>query len=434
MRPIPLLLVLLAVVSVARAQEPATAFVGATVIRMDGSPSLADGVVLIGGDRIAAVGPRDSIAIEGAEVVDARGLWILPGLWDMHVHALYDPALVDRLLGLLVANGVTGIRDMGGRLDVVLDVRRRIRAGELLAPRVVAPGPVLDGPEPVIPEISWPVATAGEGRAAVDSLAAADADFVKVYTLLPREAFFAVVERARERALPVAGHVPAAVTPIEAARAGMRSIEHLRSEIEPYCSRTEPAACDEPFAVFREMDTWQTPTLAVRRNRAFLDDSTAVWKPYLRHAPSSLLTEWQAERAGRLERGEEYFADARERHADEVFVTGELHEAGIPILAGSDAGALFSLHGFALHDELELLVAAGLEPEDALRAATSEAARFLGLQGSLGTITAGKKADLVLLEGDPIADIRNTRRIHAVMLDGRLLSRAELDRLLEGGP
>lgn len=415
------------------AQEPSTAFVGATVLPMDGSPPIVDGTVVVRGDRIASVGPRASTSIDGARVVDVSGRWIVPGLWDMHVHALYDPALTDRLLALFVANGVTGIRDMGGRLDVLQDARARIAAGTLLAPRIFAAGPVLDGPEPVIPEISWRVATAAEGRAAVDSVAAAGVDFVKIYTLLPRDAFFGVIERARELGLPVAGHVPADVTPIEAARAGMRSIEHLRSEIEPYCSRAEPAACGELFAVFLEEGTWQTPTLAVRRNRAFLNDSTEVWRPYLRHAPASLLEEWRAQRAGRMERGEAYFVGARAHHADEVFVTRRLDEAGIPILAGSDAGALFSLHGFTLHDELALLVEAGLEPIDALRAATKEAARYLGVGGFLGAIAPGMKADLVVLDADPLADIRTTQRIHAVVLDGRLLTRADLDRLLEGG-
>ena len=430
MRSILLFLVLLAAPT-AYAQEPETAFVGATVLRMDGSPPLLDGTVVVRGDRITAVGPRASVPTTGARVVDVSGRWILPGLWDMHVHALYDAAVVDTLFGLLIGNGVTGIRDMGGRLDVLESVRARVRAGEILAPRIVSAGPVLDGPEPVIPEISWRIATATEGRAAVDSLAAAGVDFVKVYTLLPRDAFFAVMERARDLDLPVSGHVPGEVTPIEAARAGMRSIEHLRAEIEPYCTRAEPSACDEPFEVFGEEETYQTPTLAVRRNRAFLDDSTEVRKHYLRYAPPSLLAEWEAARTARLERGEAYFVEARERHADEVFVTGKLDEAGIPILAGSDAGALFSLYGFALHDELELLVGAGLEPVEALRAATSEAARFLGLQDSLGTISPGSKADLLILDADPLADIANTRRIHAVVLDGRLLAREDLDELLD---
>ncbi len=423
-------LTLLTLPATTLAQEPSVALVGGTVLRMDGSPPLVDGVVLLHGDRIVAVGPRDSVPTADATIVDTAGRWVLPGLWDVHVHALYDPTLVDRLLGLFLANGVTGIRDMGGRLDVLAEVRARVAAETLLAPRIVAAGPILDGPEPIIPEISWPIADADEGRAAVDSLAAAGVDFVKVYTMLPRDAFFAVARRASELGLPFAGHVPAEVTPIEAARAGMASIEHLRSEIEPFCTRQDPAACDAPFAAFREEGTWQTPTLWVRHNRAFLDDSMAVWRPYLRYAPPSLLGEWRAAYVERQSRGPDYFAGARARHADEIYVTGRLHDAGIPILAGSDAGSLFSLHGFGLHEELALLVEAGLPPIDALRAATSGATRFLGLADSVGTIRPGMRADLVVLAGDPLADIRNTRRVLLVVLAGRVLARSDLDALL----
>jgi imidazolonepropionase-like amidohydrolase len=432
--PLPLLtfLALPALLAIREAPAQDLAIVGATVIPMDGSRPIPDATVIVRGDRIVAVGPRDSLEVGDAEVIDGSGRWLIPGLWDMHVHALFDPALVDRLLALFVANGVTGIRDMGGRLDVLDDVRARVRTGALLAPRIVAAGPILDGPEAVHPEVSWTIETAEEGRQAVDSLAVAGVDFVKVYSMLPREAFLAIAERARERGLPVAGHVPLSVTPIEGARAGMKSIEHLRTELEPYCSRRDPAACDEPFAVFRELGTWQTPTLLVRRNRAFLDDSTTLWSAEMRYAPKALIDEWRAERSGRLERGEEYFAAAREHHAEERFVTGKLHQAGIPILAGSDAGVTFSLHGFSLHEEMELLVESGLKPEDALQAATSDAARFLGAADSLGTIAPGKKADLVLLDGDPLADISNTRRIHAVVINGRLLTRADLDHLLAG--
>lgn len=387
-----LVVALVALSGSARAQEPDLAFVGGTVIRMDGSPPLADATVLVRGDRIAAVGPRDSVAVgEGATVVDATGAWLIPGLWDMHVHALFDAELAGPLLKGLLAHGVTGIRDMGGPLEVLLEMRARIAAGELPGPRIVAS--------------------------------------VKVYTMLQREAFFAVVDAARERGLPVAGHVPGEVTPIEAAEAGMRSVEHMRSEIELFCTRADPSACDPVFAAFRERDVWQTPTLLVRRNRAFLDDSTTVYGPGVRRAPRMLRDMWGATRASRLERGPEYFEEARAHHREERWLAGELHRAGIGVLAGSDAGALFAVHGVSLHQELALLVEAGLEPQEALAAATSDAARFLGVDDSLGTIAPGKKADLVLLDADPLQDIAHTRRIRAVVRDGRMLDRAALDRL-----
>ncbi|NIP79163.1 MAG: amidohydrolase family protein, partial [Gemmatimonadetes bacterium] len=192
--------------------------------------------------------------------------------------------------------------------------------------------------------------------------------------------------------------------------------------------------CDAPFRAFREHGVWQTPTLVVRRNRAFLDDSTVVPGPGVDRAPEALRAEWSATRASRRERGREYFAAARDRHREERWLTGRLDAAGIPLLAGSDAGALYSVHGFSLHEELELLVAAGLSPAGALRAATVGPAAFLGARDSLGTIAEGSRADLLLLEADPLEDIRNTRRIRAVVLRGRYLGRPALDSLLAAGP
>ncbi len=387
--------------------------------------------VVIQGGRIAAVGAADALAVPaGAVVVEGAGRYLLPGLWDMHVHALFDPRQARPLLALLLAHGVTGIRDMGGLLSVVLDVRKRARDGEILSPRLFVAGPILDGPEALHPEVSWVLDTPEEGRAAVDSLARAGVDFVKVYSMLPREVFYAIAAAARDRGLPMAGHVPISITPQEASEAGMASIEHLRSEVEPFCPGDAPSDCEELFTAFREHGTWHVPTLVVRRNRAFLDDSAAVSGSWIGHAPRPLREEWEGTRAARLERGPDYFAGARERYLQEQGLTGALNRAAIPILAGSDAGDLFSLHGYSLHEELALLVEAGLSPSQALRAATTDAARFLGMEEVLGSIAPGMMADLVLLDANPLEDIRNTRLINAVVFDGRLLDRAALDEML----
>ncbi len=386
---------------------------------------------------IVQVGPSAEVEIPaGATVVDGRGEFLIPGLWDMHVHALWAADVPATFLPLFVAHGVTGVRDMGGTLDVLAQARDDVRMDRYPAPRLVASGMILDGPEPVHPEVSIAVADAADARRAVERLARADVDFLKVYTLLPAEAFEAVVAEAAVRSLPVAGHVPAAVGPVAAAEAGMRSVEHTMNELDGFCAREEPEACDPIVAAFREHGTWQVPVLAVERDRA---KEQMAADPRLAYMPESLLQYWFGARPPDADArapadGRPPAPASAERTPElpeEAWLTTLLHEAGVPILAGTDAGVPFSLPGWSLHEELELLVAAGLTPAEALEAATRGPAEYLGRTEELGTIEVGRRADLVLLRANPLDDIRNTRAIEAVILGGELLDREALDAILE---
>ena len=203
-------------------------------------------------------------------MMDGRGRFLIPGLWDMHVHALWDRAAMTSFLPLFVSQGVTGVRDMGGTLALLKEARDSISTGAWY-PSVVGPGPIIDGPEPVQREISVAVGDSARARLVVDSLADGGADFVKVYTLLPRAAFLAVLDEAARRHLAVVGHVPADVTPGEAAMLGMRSIEHLRDEIEPFCTRQTASVCTPMLADFKRHQVWQDQI----RGRPFLKASPA---------------------------------------------------------------------------------------------------------------------------------------------------------------
>ena len=387
--------------------------------------------VVIEGQRISRVGshsPGQSRPSPGQRM-DGRGKFLIPGLWDMHVHALWDRGALANFLPLFVSQGVTGVRDMGGTLALLAEARDSIAAGASY-PSVIGAGPIIDGPEPVQKEISVAVGDSSRARLVVDSLADGGADFIKVYTLLPRAAFIAVLGEAARRHLDVVGHVPAEFTPAEAARLGQKSIEHLRDEIEPFCTRQTSDLCAPMLAAFKQHGVWQVPTLHVLRMKSRLDDSTLAQDARMEYLMPSLRQEWSSIQTSRAARGATYFQGKRSRVLDEIWLTGLIFRDQGHILAGTDAGVEFSYPGFSLHDELALLVQAGLSPLDALRAATIEPSRFFGIEDTVGNIRPGQRADLVLLNQNPLADIAATRSIDAVVLRGRVLDRSALDRLL----
>ena len=386
--------------------------------------------LFIDGDSIVALLDAGSASPGAARVVDGSGRYAIPGLWDMHVHVLWQDSIPEMLLPGFVAAGVTGVRDMGGTEAGLADARR-LEHAPTPYPRVVASGPVLDGPQPVDPSISIAVGDPEGAVDAVDSLRRLGADFIKVYTLLPADAFHAAATRAREVGLTIAGHVPDGVSIPEAARAGMRSIEHLREELEPFCTRADAAACDSALIALREHDVWQTPTLVVLDAKTRLLDDEFADPVAARALPPVVREMWTSLRESRVARDSAYWAMRADRWRDIVWLTGRLHAAGVRILAGTDTPVLFTYPGESLHRELELLVEAGLTPADALRAATLEPAAYLGESDRMGTIDAGMVADVVLLDANPLEDIGATRSVTGVVLRGRWLDRAALDGLVD---
>jgi len=362
--------------------------------------------VVIDSGRIVSVGatlPRS--ARDGAQVVAGDGRFLIPGLWDMHVHVV-DAG--EGALGEAVAAGVTGIRDLGGELPVLDAWRREIAAGERVGPLILRAGPVLDGINPNAPHR---VTVLDSTRAVfvVDSLAALGVDCIKVHASLPRAAFFATLAEARRRNLPVAVHLPKEATATEASEAGAASLEHVAETMiasaindpqRPAKTMAEAIAAnrgargDSLFRMFVARGTRVVPTLVAYR-------SFVNWPGT---APAS-----QARRAAVLD--------------SQIVIVGRMHELGVQLLTGtdftnSDSGGVKPVH---IHDELDFFVRAGLTPIEALACATTGPASFLGMADSLGAIAPGMRADLVLLDADPRLDIRNARKIAAVIAGGRLV-------------
>lgn len=454
---------LLSVLAVKPQSQPAIAFTNVTVIDMAGSAPKTLMTVMIQGNRIVAVGETGrTIVPKNATVIDARGKFLIPGLWDMHVHTHNTD-----FLSLYVANGVTGVRDMfHPNLAKIHQWKHQIETGELVGPRIVASGKIVDGPKPIWPD-SIAVGNAAEGRQAVTQLKHDGADFVKVYTGLPRDAYFAIADEAKKQGMPFAGHVPLSISAVEASDAGQKSIEHLTGVLLS-CSRDEAAIRTELdkaaaesqstasmiatlsalnvkavqsydtgksaalFARFKKNGTWQCPTLTVLRVTAFLDDPGFTNDPRLKYMYPYLRAYWNPKNDFRFKgRSAKDIENSKKLYARDLEVTRAMHNAGVEFLAGTDTPNPYCFPGFGLHDELALLVEAGFTPMEALQTATINPARYLGRENELGTIEVGKLADLVLLDADPLADIHNTRTINAVVADGRLLNRDALQGILD---
>jgi imidazolonepropionase-like amidohydrolase len=431
------------------------ALTGIEIIDTAGGLSRTEMTVVVRGHRIVEIDKSSVAKIPaGARVIDASGKFLIPGLWDMHFHTFFgDTAAVARevTLPLLIAAGVTGVRDMGSDLESIVKARAEIVDGRLLGPRMVVAGPMLDGPSAKYPA-SISIGAAGEGRRAVAMLKARGVDFIKIQSGVPRDAYLAIADECRKQKIAFVGHVPDAVPTAEAVRSGQRSFEHLIGIFEASSSAEEQflkggkspgrfldtydAAKERAFVrTLANRRVWQCPTLFWERGQWLVDAIDVARDPDVAYAPTEWRqTTWPKWHASILKELDTDPLPVREAFVEhELLIVARLHRAGVPFLAGTDSPAgVGVIPGFSLHRELERFVAAGFTPLEALQTATINAATFLGLRRELGSVEKGKLADLVVLDADPRIRVTNTRRINAVVAAGRYLSRADLDRLLAG--
>jgi imidazolonepropionase-like amidohydrolase len=428
-----------------------------TVINPGTSSVLPNRTVVIIGDRIASVSDAEKFQTpKNARVIDATGKFLIPGLWDMHVHSAFGdwfPGGRDIILPLFIANGVIGVRDMGGDLPVLQQWLKEIADGRIIGPRMIISGPMLDG---YLPDgklrfpSSIPITTPASAAAAVDTLKAQGVDFIKVQSVISHDAYLAAAGEAHKQGLPIVGHVPDKVRIKEVVEAGQKSIEHLMGIFEG-CSTEEDKfikgegnlklllttqdqqRCDALVQLLAHNQTWQVPTLAWQRGGTFLDQLDWKHQPLDKYVPAY----WRDVTWRRF--NDQMMPDLlhdplplrQDYFARNLQMVGALHHAGVPFLAGTDtAPGIYVMPGFSLHDELANFVEAGFTPMEALQTATSNPAKFLGTEANSGSVGPGKIADLVLLRENPLEDIQNTRKIELVVAAGRLFDRAALDQLL----
>ncbi len=419
-------------------QQATTVITNTTVISgTDGVPQPGMTVVIRNG-RIASL-DRGGPVPDGASVVDGSGKFLMPGLWDMHVHFTLTG---DLAAPLMLATGVTGARDMGGDLAVVDWLRARVEHGQIPGPRIWRAGPFVDGYKPgALNRVV--VASAAEAQRAAGLLQEGGVDFIKVHNGTPPEPYFALLAEARRLGLRVTGHIPLEVDPGQAIDSGHHSIEHIVSLFEgpvtqkTKAGKTEQQAIaeftdDEARSLARRMvarGTWFDPTLVAYRRRSFQTEPAIRNDPRQKYLAASLKGEWKNQKQlpddpavrARLADGWKRFVE----------IARILHQEGVRFLVGTDAAVRFVLPGFDVHEELRILVEeVGLTPLQAIQTASRNSAESLGKLHELGTIEVDKIADLVLIDADPLKDIRATTSVVAVIANGRVYKRSDLDALL----
>ena len=448
-----ILLLLICLLAARTVEAQPLRIVNATVVDVATGELHPGSTIVVQGNRIAAVGA--ATAGNSGQVVDANGSYVIPGLWDMHTHAFFGdstPESNDLILPLFVANGVTGIRDMGSSLDAVLRARADVAAHRLLGPRMIVSGPMLDGAKVSFPA-SIAIATPAVGRDAVDLLKRRGVDFIKIQSGVPRDAYFAIADEAKKVGIHFEGHVPDAIRASEAITAGQRTFEHLIGIFEAsspdedkYVTDKYDGGTKRPGAFLKTYDPvreagiiqqiaaaniWQCPTLFWERGQWLVDVVNVTNDPDLAYAAKSWIAHWPALRASILKGLASDPLPVREEFvAHELDIIRKLHTAKVPFLAGTDTPAgVDVIPGVSLHLELERFVAAGFTPLEALQTATLNPAMFYEKTGDYGSVQPGRVADLVMLRANPLTDIKNTRSIVGVVVDGHYLSAADLERL-----
>ncbi|UCB45968.1 MAG: amidohydrolase family protein [Spirochaetota bacterium] len=429
------------------------AFVHVNVIPMDKERVLLDQTVIVQNGRINKIGPASSTNIPtGATMKDTTGKYLIPSLSDMHVHMLgeswnimfppeaqfsADELDFSKLLFLYVANGVATIQVMSA-LPEHIPLRDQISRGEILGPRLIL-ARMIDGPgQAWPPPLSTWVETADQARQAVLDAKEAGYDKMKVYSFLNQESYDSIMATAKEVGMPVEGHIPMVLSVEYILEAGQNLIAHSEEVMKHTKGNYDQENINYYAEIIAESDIWITPTLIMKKNLlAILDGyDKELTRPEVRYLHPMALGVWSFLTTNIYLKMPPEHRDALKKGFDlfEKPFTKALHDKGARLLAGTDALVPTTIPGFSLHRELKELVDVGLTPYEALRTSTTYPFEFLGEPDEAGTIEVGKRANLVLLEANPLEEITNTSKIAGVMIGGRWISKFEIQIRLEELP
>ncbi len=417
--------------------------------------------ILIKGNRIVSI-HDSSNGLTASNIINGSGKYMIPGLWDAHVHLTFEEEVEEHMFDLFIANGITSIRDTGGQIDRMVKLKEQAESKVTHRPRVKIAGPLIDGSPrvydgsaPGVPDISKGVSTPEEAKTYVAELAAAGVDLVKAYEMLTPELFEAVVKEANKHNLKVTGHIPLQMTVHQASDLGMASVEHMRNlemSMVPNAeakvaervkivsmsqdslgyglrsrlhnnyrfssiAEIDPQAKSKVLHTLNKNQTWQIPTLALMLSSELLPWSDEEWKQTFDYLPAKTKATWLRDCAQMVEVP---VSDNQKSYMNWAKgMIQDLQDNDIPIMAGTDCPIFFLTPGFSLHRELQSFVEeAGMHPLAALKTATYNPALYFNMEDELGTIDAGKIADLLILDKNPLENIRNTKAIHRVIKDG----------------
>ena len=396
-----------------------TALTNVAVIDVVNGVVIPNQTVVIEGDKITAMGSASDLKLgKNFSIIDATGKYLMPGLWDMHVHL---ELAQKESLPHFIAYGVTGVRDMGtNSFDLIKNWDKEIQQGKQVGPHIITPGPIIDGPF-FVDDLRVTVNTATEGRKTVDSLVALGVDFIKIHQQISKEAYLAVADQAAKHNIPFVGHKPSSVSLEDVINAGQKSIEHILS-VEWN---------DSTITQLKNKEIYFTPNLLIIDKIAHYNDPTQRNDKHLESISPKLKYHWDKQTEAWGENVDKTVAYMQSLMPAMQERTASLHEAGVPLLAGTDVGIPYAYPGSSLHEELELMVASGLSPFQALQTATINPAKFLQKEHLFGTIQKGKRADLVLLNSNPLEDISNTKDINTVFFQGKMFTRSDLNEIMK---